>query len=382
MSGYKLHNTPSSRDYYYMDRKTGSTALMYACCTARAEDALKIIEIFKNNYKYINARNFWGISALMYTAGFCSNTKIIDELVQCDVDINAEDKRGCTAIFWAIAANNIEVLKKLLSYKAQVNVLSKNGVSPISYTLTLQKPYAKEIVQLLIDYGATVQKDDFIFIAQRIENELKKNSHYLGKELEEQIKSVILSLNEGDKKNIIKTVNNSDLYLDSYDILSSLIDVDTRKKITILNFSKEQPTSLETDLETSKKYSEIIKKLKIEIDEFYNNFCFENNEIFIKIEKLIQTLEDGDINEIINVINDSDIFFEELIQISELFNFKDKIKKCFTYSTLSDIPHKKRNTENNSVLDLDFIKPKKYFKYKSIYNLLNGEQIKSKMFGC
>ena len=52
MSGYKLHNTPASRDYHYFDRKTHSTALMYACCNARIDDALKIIEIYKDNYKY------------------------------------------------------------------------------------------------------------------------------------------------------------------------------------------------------------------------------------------------------------------------------------------------------------------------------------------
>lgn len=381
MSGYKLHNTPASRDYHYLDRKTYSTALMYACCTARAEDALNIIEIYKDDSKYINARNIFGISALMYSAGFCSNTKIIDELAKCNVHINAEDTRGCTALYWAIAADNIEVIKRLLVNKAKTNIFSKNGVSPISYTLTLQKQHAKEIVRLLIEYGAIVQKGDFIFIAQRIENELNKNSLYLDKKLEEQINSVILSLKEGDKKKIITTINNSDLYLDSYDILSSLVDVDTRKKITLLNFNNEQPTSLETDLDISEKYSEIIKNIKIEIDNFYKNYYFENNEIFIQLEKLIQTLEDGDLNEIINVINSSDVYFEDLIKIGDLFDFRNKIKKTFTYSSIIEIPHKKRNSEYNNVMDLDFIKPKKYFKYKSIYNLLNGEQIKSKMFG-
>ncbi len=72
-------------------------------------------------------------------------------------------------------------------------------------------------------------------------------------------------------------------------------------------------------------------------------------------------------------------FFEDLIRISELFNFKDKIKNSFKYTALSDIPHKKRNTEKGSIIEFDFIKPKKYFKYQSIYNLLSDEEIKRKV---
>ncbi len=162
---------------------------------------------------------------------------------------------------------------------------------------------------LLIKYGVIVQKADFEFVANNIEKELNKNSRYLDKKLEEQINSVILSVAEGNTKKIITTINNSELYLESYDILSSLIDIDTRKNITLLNFNKDHPTTLETDLEISEKYSEIIKNLKFEIDEYYKNYYFENNEIFIQLEKLIQTLEDGEINEIIEVINSIDVFF-------------------------------------------------------------------------
>ncbi len=381
MKGFKLRDTPETHDYNYLDRNTNSTALMYACCSARVNDALNIIDIHKNDYKYLNAWNIYGITALMYAACCCDNTKIIDKLIECNVQIDAEDTRGCTAIYWAISSSNIDALKRLLEHKAKINFFSTTGISPLIFTLSSKILCTRQILYLLKQYGVIVQKGDFEFVANKIENELKKNNRYLDNKLEEQINSVISSLKEGDTKKIITTINESELYLDSYDILSALIDIDTRKNITLLNFDKEQPTTLETDLEISEKYSEMIKNLKIEIDEFYKNYYFENNEIFIQLEKLIQTLEDGEINEIIEVINSTDVFFEEFIKISELFDFKDKIKKSFKYSALTEIPHKKRNTENDSMIEFDFIKPKKYFKYQSIYHLLSGEQIVGKMLG-
>ena len=39
------------------------------------------------------------------------------------------------------------------------------------------------------------------------------------------------------------------------------------------------------------------------------------------------------------------------------------------------------SVKKGSIIEFDFIKPKKYFKYKSIYHLLSGEQIVGKMLG-
>ncbi len=109
MKGFKLRDTPESHDYHYLDRNTGSTALMYAAC-------------------------------------FCENTEIIDKLIKCNAQIDAEDSRGGTAIFWSISSSNIDVLKRLLDNKAKINFFSKAGISPLVFALSSKILCTRQII--------------------------------------------------------------------------------------------------------------------------------------------------------------------------------------------------------------------------------------------
>ena len=74
----------------------------------------------------VNARAEYGLSPLMYAAGFNTNPDVLSVLIEAGVDVNARDKDGVTPLMLAARHNiNPEVLSVLI--KAGANILLKDN---------------------------------------------------------------------------------------------------------------------------------------------------------------------------------------------------------------------------------------------------------------
>lgn len=96
---------------------------------------------------------------LLINAAFYCRSRIVEYLINKNVDINAKDKIGYTPLHAAVQENDIEIVKLLLGNGADVNAKDNYGNSPLAKTM-LNTPI--EIFQILLNYGANPnEKNNF-----------------------------------------------------------------------------------------------------------------------------------------------------------------------------------------------------------------------------
>lgn len=83
------------------------------------------------------------------------NRTNISELLQQQVDVNAPQGDGATALHWSVYRNNIEITELLLENGADVNATDDHGVTPLSLASLNGNP---SLVGLLVDAGASVNR--------------------------------------------------------------------------------------------------------------------------------------------------------------------------------------------------------------------------------
>jgi len=82
-----------------------------------------------------------------------NDTKLAEEIIKCDKNINVVDECGYTPLIWA-TENRLEgIIKLLIKYGADVNIAGRYGDTPL--ILATERGY-EEIVELLINNGADV----------------------------------------------------------------------------------------------------------------------------------------------------------------------------------------------------------------------------------
>lgn len=121
-------------------------------------------KIFTVNESFINP--------ILHRAVYGKNLLIIDKLIQLGCDINGEDDCGKTALIVACEENNIDIVKYLVSKKANVNYVTKmekpllnySGYKTFKHTALRVAAHHKhyEIVKFLLNNGAHI--DDFEII--------------------------------------------------------------------------------------------------------------------------------------------------------------------------------------------------------------------------
>ena len=80
---------------------------------------------------------------------------ILKYLIEKRANINAQDKKERTPIFYAIVYDNIDILKYLIKSGANINTKDKTGLEPIDYAIKRNIDMIKE----LIESGANIHSN-------------------------------------------------------------------------------------------------------------------------------------------------------------------------------------------------------------------------------
>ncbi|XP_028515034.1 serine/threonine-protein phosphatase 6 regulatory ankyrin repeat subunit A-like [Exaiptasia diaphana] len=138
-----------------MKDKKGNTALMYAICRLKVDTALAIIE--QSNLDP-NAVDYRGQTALM-KAAFSGMSKVVSPLLQCGADVNIQDKKGKTALMHAIARIEKRIALAIIKHSKD---LDSNAVDNQGQTALIRAAFGgmTTIVDALITRGADVNIKD------------------------------------------------------------------------------------------------------------------------------------------------------------------------------------------------------------------------------
>lgn len=134
----------------------GSTALIVAVgMTAEPE----VVSILADRTKDINARNKRDQTLLMEAAGSDKdNTALIKVLVKAGADVNASDGKT-TVLMSAISGQNPLNVKPVLDAGADINLqVNDGGATALYYAAGLEGFDSAEIINLLFDYGAYINR--------------------------------------------------------------------------------------------------------------------------------------------------------------------------------------------------------------------------------
>lgn len=82
-----------------------------------------------------------------------NNKDEIKRLLSYNLNINAEDHEGNTALHWSVMAGSIEIIILLLVNGADINVLNKMAQTPLYWAVVKGD---KKVVELLLDKGADI----------------------------------------------------------------------------------------------------------------------------------------------------------------------------------------------------------------------------------
>jgi uncharacterized protein len=126
----------------------GKNALMITA----SKGNLKLLKLLLEQKIDIEATDDSGANILMMAS---NDAEIIQKLIDSGVKVDAADKKGVTAIFFAIEELQLDKIEILLQNKANVNWKNQHCQTPLSIAEKLKDSLEKEkIIALLKKYGA------------------------------------------------------------------------------------------------------------------------------------------------------------------------------------------------------------------------------------
>lgn len=137
----------------------GQTPLILAC---KHENKQAVNILIKNDEIEIDLQDNNGKTALMYATLF-QNLDIIKTLLSYNANINLPDKENDTPLMYAVMLKNLSIIELLLKEKANPNVKNNKGQFPITYAAKEHHNdidvYTK-IIKVLLDYNADPKVQD------------------------------------------------------------------------------------------------------------------------------------------------------------------------------------------------------------------------------
>jgi ankyrin repeat protein/predicted Ser/Thr protein kinase len=131
--------------------------LVKAIAEGRLDDAKNLIAQGAD----VNAATKDGLTPLMQAAEgsayLPNNTVAVAMLLEQQVDVDAADKRGRTALDHAVSEGKIESVRLLLDHKANPNAKASDGSTPLLTAVTYGKV---DILKLLLEHGANIEAAD------------------------------------------------------------------------------------------------------------------------------------------------------------------------------------------------------------------------------
>ena len=97
------------------------------------------------NEKGCDITDINGFTPLMYCIQN-EREKMIDFLLEKKCDVNKINNIGNTALFYAVfkSRNKTEIIEKLLKNGADMNIVNKSGISPLSLANSMENEKVKE----------------------------------------------------------------------------------------------------------------------------------------------------------------------------------------------------------------------------------------------
>ncbi len=137
----------------------GETPLLYAASLGRNNHVLALIDAGAD----VNARDNFSNTPLLRAL---NHFPVMETLLSNGADINAVDRRGLTALMWAVKNHAPGMAKMLLSRGADVNMRANSGKTALTYARKSmdyidkddvwcddKKKYAKASLELLVAAG-------------------------------------------------------------------------------------------------------------------------------------------------------------------------------------------------------------------------------------
>lgn len=133
------------------------TPLHIAALGNKGESHLQVVEILLKNGAHVNARDTWiGATPLFFFIEKC-NVEMVKFLLTFKADFNDVDKSGQNLLFPAAVNNdNVEVLHLLIDLGLNVKHRSHNGDTPLHSACKFTKIDNTEIIKVLLSNGANL----------------------------------------------------------------------------------------------------------------------------------------------------------------------------------------------------------------------------------
>lgn len=118
---------------------------------ATAHGSIKCANYLIENNVNVNAKNFAGYSALHWAA-YTGREETLQLLLDNQVDIESRTEDGKTALHIASLRGHIDFVKLLLEKNADLNAVACNGWTALHFAIVSnQKPLAKFLIEQKID---------------------------------------------------------------------------------------------------------------------------------------------------------------------------------------------------------------------------------------
>ena len=265
-------------------------------------------------------------------------TKIKEYLDKDSNNLNKLNEKGVSPLHIAVINGNIKIIKMLLKYGADPNILSdKKRQTPLHYAYIFKSLFFNQIINLLLRNNANPDIEDInhkkpseYLIKYKESNEIESTLSNENDELE-----INDNINVSRYKNIISDINNQDSYNENKNNYTYTIS-DNEATITQSYTKRNSGFYNIEELINCKEEPEKYKKTKIKIigknNKRYYNFKKESNSI-LNINNNYFLSKDNDVNDDSLEINfKSDIFNNKIFENKNYFSTDNHYNKLKNFS--------------------------------------------------